>query len=179
MSDESEKPYGIQEFGHELREAVMAEACGSRRDAVRLFFVKARGRVPEVCRGLSDRTYGWFFLTTILRTLGDGILPTLAKFWLPRKDVEEACRAILNHELPEEIVKGWAQSAAEAADAKPDERKAGPATAAKLNLVKACEGAITAVKAMLVHEPNHIMQHQLHSLLGELGWCTREYGGTK
>lgn len=90
------------------------------------------------------------------------------------KDVEEACRG-LNHGLPEELVKGWGKSAA----ARPSELKAGQATAAKLDLVTACEGAITAVKAMLAHEPDHVMQHQLHNLISELEWCSREYGGTK
>lgn len=48
-------------------------------------------------------------------------------------------------------------------------------TKAKQELVEACRTAIARTKAVMRYETNHIMQHSLTNLVGELSWCVREF----
>lgn len=46
---------------------------------------------------------------------------------------------------------------------------------ARKELVEACHTAIARTKAVMKFEGNHIMQHSLTNLVGELKWCVREF----
>ena len=46
---------------------------------------------------------------------------------------------------------------------------------ARRELVAACHTAIARTKAVMRFETNHIMQHSLTNLVGELTWCVREF----
>ena len=63
---------------------------------------------------------------------------------------------------PEEMQKGTVVGASEAD--------------LKAELAGKCEQTIMAAKAVMSVENDHVMQHQLTSLIGELQWCAREYG---
>ena len=63
----------------------------------------------------------------------------------------------------------------------PEEFKKGTVVGAseadlKAELAGKCEQTIMAAKAVMAVESDHVMQHQLTSLIGELQWCAREYG---
>lgn len=62
------------------------------------------------------------------------------------------------------------------AELKPAGRKADLVKRDRRELVAACHTAVARARAVMKAETDHVMQHQLHSLIGELLWCAREYG---
>ena len=79
--------------------------------------------------------------------------------------LRDACREVPDHDVPEEMQKGRGIGASEAD--------------LKAELAGKCEQTIMAAKAVMAVESDHVMQHQLTSLIGELQWCAREYGKEK
>lgn len=53
----------------------------------------------------------------------------------------------------------------------PDETKA------RSELVESCRGTVACLRRVLAIEDDHIMQHALTGLCGELQWCISEFGG--
>ena len=76
--------------------------------------------------------------------------------------LRDACWEVLDHDVPEEMQRGMVIGASEAD--------------LKAELADKCEQTIMAAKAVMAVENDHVMQHQLTSLIGELQWCAREYG---
>lgn len=79
--------------------------------------------------------------------------------------LRDECREVLDHDGHDEMQKG---------------RGIGDsASDVTAELAGKCEQTIMAAKAVMAVESDHVMQHQLTSLIGELQWCAREYGKEK
>ena len=167
---EPKKPGGDPaEFKKGLKDALRDSANSHDASSVHRFCVlwwHGHGRsLPPEFDGISDRTYGYHTLTTVLRTLREESLPLLCQCWLPFGELRDACRAVLGHDVPEDMQRGMVIGASEAD--------------LKAELADKCEQTIMAAKAVMAVENDHVMQHQLTSLIGELQWCAREYGKEK
>ena len=79
--------------------------------------------------------------------------------------LRDACGEVPGHDVPEEMQRGMVIGASE--------------VDLKAALADKCEKTIVAAKAAMSVENDHVMQHQLTSLIGELQWCAREYGKEK
>ena len=77
----------------------------------------------------------------------------------------DACGEVPGHDVPEDMQRGMAVGAS--------------GEDLKAELADKCEKTIVAAKAAMSVENDHVMQHQLTSLIGELQWCAREYGKEK
>jgi len=161
MSDETkdaETPFRkLIDFKDGLRIALEKEIAGTDRMAVNHFFAFGRGReTPPECAGNRDRSNGFYWATTILKAFGEkeGVA-YLLRLHPYHPELETGVQVVFNKSL-KEIDKAAAERFA------------------KSRLVTACTATSAAIKEVLAYEADHVLQHSLTSLQGELAWCARE-----
>lgn len=102
----AEKPdWSPERFETELHAVCERAAGGECGDAINRLFVRWHGHIPDKYRGDGDRTYGYFFVTTIIRTLGDDGVRLASRFWLPGAELAHACYDMLGHDVPADVWK--------------------------------------------------------------------------
>lgn len=62
-------------------------------------------KIPAPYRVECDRTYGYRTVVTVLKTLDDEGLKGLCKCWLPFTEIQDGCKQVLGHDVPEDLQK--------------------------------------------------------------------------
>ena len=149
-----------EQFKKGLQEAC-DQACFNKPDAIRVFFCNNKD-IPKEFRGNGDRTYGFLYATTILRTLGtDKGMDILLKTRTCSDQEMEAAYL---------VVAGVALDF--------DNRDAAW-TLVKRELAWECKvmGKLIARAMRLDSDPDQ--HHALAALANECKWCAREVCGVK
>lgn len=163
-----EKEVAKEADGQDAKEAFKAalrEACDKavrdNRPAIVDDVFRRYRDIPEEYAGNRDRTYWFFYMTTILKTLGatDG-LKVIRELWPATTELETAFLVATGKRLE-------------------DEDRDIALAITKIELARACKRTEELVTKALRLGVDHAFQHTLTVLIGECKWCAREVCGAK